>query len=154
VHQSIGRFRGDSQFYTWLYGVALNRWKDWQLSMSRRREEVIEGVFKRTAGSARSDAAAEHTEMVQMLTAALDEFPPVWRDVLVLREIDDLSYKEIAGQMECIDRHRQVAPFPVAYSPQRRPGNPPSAVQTVPSVVGSRVFRFTRTTTTLKNSST
>ena len=90
--------------------------------------------------------------MVQMLTAALDEFPPVWRDVLVFREIDDLSYKEIPGQMECIDRHRQVAPFPVSYSPQRRPGNPPSAVQTVPSVVGSRVFRFTRTTTTLKNS--
>lgn len=101
AHQSIGRFRGDSQFYTWLYRVAVNRWKDWRISMSRRREDVIEGVFDRTPGTYRTNAEAETGEIRRILSDALEELPEIWREVIVLREIDDLSYEEIAATLSC-----------------------------------------------------
>ena len=101
AHLSINRFRGDSQFYTWLYRVAVNRWKDWRISMSRKREDVIEGVFERTAGRSRTDDATEQGEIRAMLAIALQELPDMWRQVIVLREIDDLSYDEIAEVLTC-----------------------------------------------------
>ena len=101
AHQSIGRFRGESQFYTWLYRVAVNRWKDWRISMARKREDIIDDVFERTPGSSRTDDAVEQAEIRVILAAALQELPDMWRQVIVLREIDDLSYEEIAAVLSC-----------------------------------------------------
>ena len=101
AHQSIRNFRGDSQFYTWLYRVAVNRWKDWRISMSRRREDIIEGMFDRTPGPFRTEASLEATEAKEILSRALQELPDLWRQVIVLREIDDLSYDEVASVLSC-----------------------------------------------------
>ena len=102
AHQSIDRFRGDSQFYTWLYRVAVNRWKDWRLSASRKREDIVEGVFERTAGPLRTEAEAERNEIRTILFTAMDELPDVWRQVVILREIEDYSYDEIATTLDCL----------------------------------------------------
>ena len=101
AHQSIQRFRGESQFYTWLYRVAVNRWKDWRISVSRRREDVLEDVIERTTSPHRTDAAVERAEVREILTQALAELPDLWRQVIVLREIDDLTYEEIADVLSC-----------------------------------------------------
>ena len=101
AHQSIGRFLGESQFYTWLYRVAVNRWKDWRISMSRKREDIVEDVFERTPATHRTEAHAEAAEIRHILMTALNELPDLWRQVIILREIDDLSYEEIADVLSC-----------------------------------------------------
>lgn len=101
AHLSMGRFRGDSQFYTWLYRVAVNRWKDWRISMGRRREDVLDEVVERTPGSHRADAGVENAELRELLGQALQELPDMWRQAVVLREIDGLTYEEIAQVLSC-----------------------------------------------------
>jgi RNA polymerase sigma-70 factor (ECF subfamily) len=101
AHLSICRFRGDSQFYTWLYRVAINRWKDWRVSMGRRREDILDEVVDRTAGTERTDALVENEELRILLASALQELPDLWRQAVVLREIDGLSYEEIATVLSC-----------------------------------------------------
>ena len=101
AHSSIRRFRGECQFYTWLYRVAVNRWKDWRISMGRRREDILDEVIERTPGVHRTDAHVERAELRELLARALQELPDLWRKVIVLREIDDLSYEEIAEVLSC-----------------------------------------------------
>lgn len=101
AHRSIRRFRGDSQFYTWLYRVAVNRWKDWRISTARKREDVLDEVLDRTPAASRTDAEVEASEIRSVLTAALQELPDLWRQVVVLREIEDLTYEEIADVLDC-----------------------------------------------------
>jgi len=101
AHLSICRFRGDSQFYTWLYRVAINRWKDWRVSMGRRREDILDEVVDRTAGTERTDALVENEELRVLLAGALQELPDLWRQAVVLREIDGLSYEEIGTVLSC-----------------------------------------------------
>jgi RNA polymerase sigma-70 factor (ECF subfamily) len=101
AHLSICRFRGDSQFYTWLYRVAINRWKDWRAWMGRKQEDILDEVVDRTAGTARTDALVENEELRIILAGALQELPDLWREAVVLREIDGLTYEEIATVLSC-----------------------------------------------------
>jgi RNA polymerase sigma-70 factor (ECF subfamily) len=101
AHLSINRFRGESQFYTWLYRVAVNRWKDWRISMGRRREDILDEVVDRTPGIHRADARVENAELCDLLGQALQELPDMWRQVIVLREIEGLTYEEIAQVLSC-----------------------------------------------------
>ncbi len=101
AHSSIRRFRGECQFYTWLYRVAVNRWKDWRISIGRRREDILDEVVERTPGSFRTDAGVERAELRELLDRALQELPDLWRQVVVLREIDDLTYEEISHVLSC-----------------------------------------------------
>ena len=97
----LNTYQGKSAFYTWLYRVAVNRWKDWRISMSRRREDIIEEMFDRTPGPFRTEASLEAKEAEEILSRALQELPDLWRQVIVLREIDDLSYDEVASVLSC-----------------------------------------------------
>lgn len=101
AHLSIRRFRGDSQFYTWLYRVAVNRWKDWRVSMGRRREDILDEVVDRAPASDRTDARVENVELRALLANALQELPDLWRQAVVLREVDGLTYDEIATVLSC-----------------------------------------------------
>ena len=101
AHLSIHRFRGESQFYTWFYRVAVNRWKDWRISRGRRREDILDEVVDRTPGGHRTDARVENAELRDLLGQALQELPDTWRQVIVLREIDGLTYEEIGQALLC-----------------------------------------------------
>jgi RNA polymerase sigma-70 factor (ECF subfamily) len=111
VFKSIDQFRGDSKFSTWLYRVAANHCKNRIKYLSRRHDRAtgeLDEAAERDAvaqggaaiGAARIEApdrvleGAQMEQMVQRAIAALDEDH---RLVVVLRDIEELSYEEICS---------------------------------------------------------
>lgn len=110
--RALGGFRGESQFYTWLYRVAINTAKNYLVSRKRRPPGVdidlddavyIESLDEH--GALRDIASPEHQVMSEELHAAVNRsirnLPEELRSALTLREFDGLSYEEIAEVMEC-----------------------------------------------------
>lgn len=100
VFQRISAFDERSRFYTWLYRVAANAAKD-HLKKRRRRPAVpLEedaGIAALDRGPADGAAAAENRRIVR---AAIGELPARYREVLTLRELEGLSYNEIADVLQ------------------------------------------------------
>ena len=100
VYTRIQAFDERSKFYTWLYRVAANAAKDHVKKRSRRpavalkEDDVIPSTGDNPVGHA---AAAETRRLVREAIAAL---PLRYREVLTLRELDGLSYNEIAGVLK------------------------------------------------------
>ncbi|MGA2269557.1 MAG: sigma-70 family RNA polymerase sigma factor [Bryobacteraceae bacterium] len=107
VFRNIGNFRGHSTLKTWIYRITVNeahnarRW----FFRHRRREVDLDASPKETRNwkeiipdSSRSpfDVAFESEQHV-MIEAALEKINPIFRESVVLRDITDLSYEEIAG---------------------------------------------------------
>lgn len=86
----LDRFRGDSRFGTWLYRIAANA----SLAVVRRRREVTVGEVP--VADFERDLAVEIAARDQ-IQAALAGLPAIFREALVLREIADLTYQEIAS---------------------------------------------------------
>jgi len=105
VFRNIGSFRGNSSLKTWIYRIAVNEVYNHQRWFSRhRRREVALGPEEGVRTYADSladpgrtpfDQAADH-ETFALVEAALDKLNPKFRAVVVLRDIEDLSYEEIA----------------------------------------------------------
>lgn len=109
AYQNLKTFRVESSFYTWLYRIAMNTALDHLRRQKMRRHEAYEeGVATRETGSVMGDGAhrdsptrnLERKQLHARLMAALDELPEDQRQVIVLREVDGLSYKEISDVME------------------------------------------------------
>ncbi|MDH4134060.1 MAG: RNA polymerase sigma factor RpoE [Gammaproteobacteria bacterium] len=107
--RAIRGFRGESAFYTWLYRIAINTAKNYLVSQGRRlptadleteeAEAVEVGTNLRDATTPeRQMLAGEIGEAVERVLARL---PDDLRTAITLREIEGLSYEEIAGIMEC-----------------------------------------------------
>jgi RNA polymerase sigma-70 factor (ECF subfamily) len=103
------KFRGDSAFYTWLYRIAINTAKNYLVSQGRRPPnsdievdiaEVLEG-----AASLRESATPERNllrdEIANTVQQAIESLPEDLRTAITLREIDGLSYEDIAQVMAC-----------------------------------------------------
>ena len=86
----LDRFRGDSRFGTWLYRIAANA----SLAVVRRRREAP--VDEIPVVAFERDLAVEIAARDQ-IQAALAGLPPIFREALVLREIGDLTYQDIAA---------------------------------------------------------
>ncbi len=109
VFKNIGSFRGNSSLKTWIYRIAVNeaynhrRW----FSRHQRREVALgpeEGLrtyADSLADNSRTpfDQAADH-ETFALVEAALEKLNPKFRAVVVLRDIEDLSYEEIAAVLD------------------------------------------------------
>ncbi|RUL88296.1 sigma-70 family RNA polymerase sigma factor [Tautonia sociabilis] len=106
AYKKLGRFRGGSSFYTWLYRLAVNL----ALSHRRRRKGPVRLSELRGEGAApleppadptRSDPTlpAEQAEREAIIQAALDALAPDHRAVVVLKEFDGLRYEEIAATL-------------------------------------------------------
>ncbi len=102
--QSLHRFKGQSLFSTWLYRISINCCLDWIKSQQRKydvkmddewwfRQADDEALF---AGTKRTDYMVEQGELRDVLAHAMSQMPPIFRSVLVLRELNGLSYQEIA----------------------------------------------------------
>lgn len=106
--RSLHLFRGQSQFYTWLYRIAVNRCLDHikarQLRVFVRESdgEVDAAVLndKISMGASTDDEASQH-EMQAILEKALSKIPEEYRVAFVLREMDGLTYEEIADVLDC-----------------------------------------------------
>ena len=107
VYQSLQHFEGRSSFYTWLYRLVLNLCLDLkrrdrsarEVEWDDAREVTIAASEQPAALEDRSDAPADallRKELRHQIAAAIDELPEGARETLVLREVDGLSYAEIA----------------------------------------------------------
>ncbi len=107
--RAIGNFRGDAQFYTWLYRIAVNTSKNYLVAQNRRPplDDVEAGEAEQFVGSDRlhNTDTPEHEllrqEIEQVVAATVDQLPEDIRQAITLREVDGLSYEEIAQMMGC-----------------------------------------------------
>jgi len=109
AYRAIGGFRGESAFYTWLYRIAVNTAKNYLESQGRRppsSDVEIEGAELAESGGELRDQATPERQMLTDEIAAtvwrvIETLPPDLRTAVTLREIDGLSYEEIAEVMDC-----------------------------------------------------
>lgn len=112
AYRALHQFRGDAQFYTWLYRIAVNTAKKALLELKRdltisesflARDEEDETSVRQNEPS--SDETPETVlaakEIAGVVNAAMDDLPQELRQAVVLREIEGLSYEEIALAMAC-----------------------------------------------------
>lgn len=113
AYRALHQFRGDAQFYTWLYRIAVNTAKKFLLEL-KRDPTVSENAFKSDDdGDETSWAGSEPTsdetpesvlaakEIAVAVNAALEALPEDLRQALTLREIEGLSYEDISEVMNC-----------------------------------------------------
>lgn len=109
AYRAIGTFRGDAQFYTWLYRIAVNTAKNHLVAMRRRPPaEDIDAEDAVNFGSAdrlRDNATPEHellrNEIERSVTDTVAALPEELRIAITLREVEGLSYEEISERMQC-----------------------------------------------------
>jgi len=108
VFKAIGQFRGDSKLGTWIYRVAVNLCKNRIKYLSRRHtgeEDELEPAAERaplnegkgvTLGeTSRPDHMVEGLEVERVVKECIAELDPDFREVLVLRDVEDLTYEEL-----------------------------------------------------------
>lgn len=109
AYRALANFRGDSQFYTWLYRIAVNTSKNHLVSRSRRPPasdvDAEEADFYAGAEALRDNETPESRMATDQLEAAiyeaLERLPEDLRMAITLREMDGMSYEEIAEAMSC-----------------------------------------------------
>jgi RNA polymerase sigma-70 factor (ECF subfamily) len=110
AYRALSRFRGDSAFYTWLYRIAINTAKNSlaararnpvQLDSSGSGDEDRPGLEERMIDTATPEALALTEEIRATVSAAIDRLPEDLRTAIMLRELEGLSYEEIAKTMDC-----------------------------------------------------
>ena len=101
VHRSIGDFRGEAKLSTWLYAIAsrlcLNRLASGERRIAHEGEETLARV---ASGDADPADEVERGELEAALQRAVAELPDERRIVVVLRDLEGLSYEEIAAALE------------------------------------------------------
>ncbi|MGY0634429.1 RNA polymerase sigma factor RpoE [Luteimonas sp. A478] len=109
AYRAIGSFRGDAQFYTWLHRIAVNTAKNHLVSLGRRppgsdidvadAEQFDSGVRLRDTDTPEREMMRQ--QMEQTVLRAVEQLPEELRVAITLREVDGLSYEEIAQRMGC-----------------------------------------------------
>jgi RNA polymerase sigma-70 factor, ECF subfamily len=113
AYRALHQFRGDAQFYTWLYRIAVNTAKKALVDM-RRSPLVYESARKpaddedetyrperELTTTETPEALLASKEIAQVVNAAMESLPEDLRQAVTLREIEGLSYEEIAEAMNC-----------------------------------------------------
>jgi len=113
AYESLDRFKGESSFYTWLYRIAVNRAIDFRRSERRHPTIAFEDLVSPNATGdsyepqikeERSPEPFEETqsrEIGERVKQAIDELTPDHKAVILLREVEGLSYDEISRVMQC-----------------------------------------------------
>lgn len=110
AYRALANFRGDSAFYTWLYRIAVNTAKNYLMSQGRRAPtstgydaEEAEGFEDATGlrDIATPEAQLMSKQIAQIVNQTIDKLPEELKTAIMLREIDGMSYEEIAQIMEC-----------------------------------------------------
>jgi RNA polymerase sigma-70 factor (ECF subfamily) len=109
AYRALPNFRGDSAFYTWLYRIAINTAKNALVSSKRRpvdyeldlQDPEQYDLHARLKESETPEGLLLTDEIRETVNAAIADLPEDLRTAIVLREIDGLSYEEIAAAMDC-----------------------------------------------------
>jgi RNA polymerase sigma-70 factor (ECF subfamily) len=110
AYRALPQFRGDSAFYTWLYRIAINTARNWMASQARRPSspslhqsedgETFDEIDNLTDNNTPESLLASR-EIADSVNETIKALPAELRTAIVLREIEGLSYEEIAQAMEC-----------------------------------------------------
>lgn len=109
AYRAIPKFRGESAFYTWLYRIAINTAKNYLVMMSRRPAEIefeaADGEASELESILKDPATPENLllteEIRKTIVEAIEALPEDLRTAINLREVEGLSYEEIAQVMSC-----------------------------------------------------
>ena len=116
----LPQFRGDSAFYTWLYRIAINTAKNAIVSRDRspvefdldmQNIEESQSMQARLADTETPESLLQTEEIRTTVNQAIEALPEDLRTAIVLRELEGLSYEEIALAMECPGGNRAIANF-------------------------------------------
>ena len=114
AHRYLPKFEGTSSFYTWFYRIVMNL----SIDTLRKKKRKIHVEFNDAFSQTSADTAGDHSllprvlgenpsrslyrkELRQQIGLALEKLPEIHRTVLVMREIEGMSYDEMADVMEC-----------------------------------------------------
>jgi RNA polymerase sigma-70 factor, ECF subfamily len=110
AYRALPNFRGESAFYTWLYRIAINTAKNYLVAQGRRpptqteteiedAENFDDGDSLRTEDT--PDRMLLSKQVAEAVNRAIERLPEDLRTAIVLRELEGLSYEEIAVSMNC-----------------------------------------------------
>jgi RNA polymerase sigma-70 factor (ECF subfamily) len=110
AYRALPAFRGDSAFYTWLYRIGINTAKNHLVAQGRRAptstpfdseeaEDFEDAVLLHEVATPENELMSK--QVVEVVNSSLQELPDDLRTALTLREIEGLSYEEIAAVMDC-----------------------------------------------------
>ena len=109
AYRALPKFRGDSAFYTWLYRIAINTAKNYVVAQGRRppdtdvdaeEAEQFEGAAE-LKENASPESLLLRDEIERTVFDAIEQLPEDLRTAITLRELEGLSYEEIAEAMDC-----------------------------------------------------
>jgi RNA polymerase sigma-70 factor (ECF subfamily) len=110
AYQNLERFKGDAAFYTWVYRIAYNLCVDHQRREAKQAEVSLDGDDRGSKlppalqdGPRRDQPfeRARDAEIARRVRAAIGDLTPEHRAVILLRELEGLSYAEISQVLEC-----------------------------------------------------
>ena len=110
AYKALKNFRGDSEFYTWLYRIAVNTAKNHLSFKSRRKAEYgfdpqnnEESSYElsQMTDIQTPESVLAGKQMYMTLKQTIKEMPDELQEAIILREFDGLSYEEIAQAMDC-----------------------------------------------------
>ena len=110
AYRALGSFRGDSAFYTWLYRIGINTAKNYLVSQGRRAPTRTEFDSEEAENFEEGDLLRDintpermlfSKEIGETVNAAMEALPEELRTAIVLREIEGMSYEDIAKMMDC-----------------------------------------------------
>jgi RNA polymerase sigma-70 factor (ECF subfamily) len=109
AYRAINGFRGDAAFYTWLYRIAINTAKNYLVSSERKMldasvdaddaEQFEAGDWLREHATPERELMA--AELKQVIFNAISHMPEELKEAITLRELENLSYEDIAQVMDC-----------------------------------------------------
>jgi RNA polymerase sigma-70 factor (ECF subfamily) len=110
AYRALPSFRGDSAFYTWLYRIGINTAKNYLVAMGRRAPTSTEVEAEEAEGFDGGELLREIStpesllltkEIAGTVNAAIEALPEELRSAIQLRELEGMSYEEIAKLMDC-----------------------------------------------------
>lgn len=110
AYRALPQFRGESAFYTWLYRIAINTARNWLAQNNRRpstpsAQENEDGeTFNATdnlTDSSNPESEMASRQIAETVNKAMYDLPEDLRNAIVMREIDGMSYEDIAESMSC-----------------------------------------------------
>jgi RNA polymerase sigma-70 factor (ECF subfamily) len=110
AYRALPNFRGESAFYTWLYRIAINTAKNYLVAQGRRaptqtETEIEDAENFEDGDSLRTEDTPDRMllskQVAEAVNRAIERLPEELRTAIVLRELEGLSYDEIAESMNC-----------------------------------------------------
>ena len=110
AYRALPAFRGDSAFYTWLYRIGINTAKNYLMAMGRRAPTSTEVEAEEAEGFEEGEQLRDintpesmllSSEIAKTVNATIEQLPEELRTAIQMREIDGMSYEDIAKAMDC-----------------------------------------------------